>query len=126
VRFLLALWCFIPAVAGAYDSQRAQTNLASDYATCAAFYMVTTQVLTDNSKDSSNAQAAARNSLDMAVTLSNREVTSARVEMVTQMMMEEMNDDWSNWAVVVNKYGSTCREITENPVQRLEYWLKKE
>jgi hypothetical protein len=88
--------------------------------------MVTTQVLTDNAKDASNAEAAARNSLDMAVTLSNREVTSARVEMVTQMMMDEMKNDWSNWAVVVNKYGSTCREITENPVQRLEYWLKKE
>ena len=50
MRFLLALCCFIPAAAaGPYDTQRAQANLASDYATCAAFYMVTT-VLTDNSK----------------------------------------------------------------------------
>ena len=125
MRFLLALCCFIPAVAGAYDTQRAQANLASEYAICAAYYMVTTQVLTDNSKDASSAEAAARNSLDMAVKLSNRKVTSARVDMATQLMMEDMNNDWSNWAVVVSKYGSTCKEITENPVQRLEYWINK-
>lgn len=125
MKFLLALICFIPAVAGAYDAQRAQANLASDYASCAAFYMISTQVLTNYSKDSSKSEAAARNALDMAVTLSNREVTSARVKMVTQMMMEEMKNDWSNWAVVLNTYGPTCKEVTENPVQRLEYWLNK-
>ena len=125
MRFILALCCFIPAVAGAADTQRAQANLASDYASCAAFYMVTTQVLRDNSKNATGAEAAARNALDMAVKLSNRKVTSARVDMVTQMMMADMNNDWSNWAVVLNKYGPTCREITENPIQRLEYWLNK-
>lgn len=125
MRFLLALFCFIPVAANAYDIQRAQANLASDYASCAAFYMITTQVLTDNQKDASKAEVAARNSLDMAVKLSNREVTSARVGMVTQMMMEDMNNDWSNWAIVLNKYGPTCREITDNPVERLEYWLNK-
>lgn len=126
MRLLLALCCFIPAVAGAYDTKRAQANLASEYAVCAAYYMVTTQVLTDNSKDASSAKAAAGNALDMAVKLSNRKVTSARVGFATQLIMEDMNNDWSNWAVVIRKYGSTCKEITENPVQRLEYWLSKE
>lgn len=125
MKFFLALFFFLPTAAGAYDAQRAKINLASDYATCAAFYMVTTQVLTDNSKDASKAGAAARNALDMAVKLSNREVTSARVGMVTQMMMEDMNNDWSNWAIVLNKYGPACREITDNPAGRLEYWLNK-
>ena len=45
--------------------------------------------------------------------------------MVTQMMMDEMKNDWSNWAVVVNKYGPTCKEVSENPVKRLEFWLHK-
>ncbi|HWR76514.1 MAG TPA: hypothetical protein VN283_04810 [Thiobacillus sp.] len=126
MKFILAMFCFVPAIAGAYDTQRAQANLASDYATCAAFYMISTQVLTKYSQDASKAEAAARNALDMAVTLSNREVTSARVEMVTQMMLvDEMKSDWSNWAIVVNKHFPTCKEITENPVRRLEYWLNK-
>lgn len=126
MKFFLALIFFLPTVAGAYDSHRAQINLASDYASCAAFYMMATEVLRNNSKDGSGAEAAAKNALDMSVKLSNRKVTSSRLELVTEMMMEEMNNDWSNWAVVVNKYGSTCKEITENPVQRLQYWLNKE
>lgn len=125
IRVLLVLFCFIPVAANAYDTQRAQANLASDYASCAAFYMMIAQVLTDNQKDASKAEAAARIALDMAVKLSNREVTSARVGMATQLMMEDMNNDWSNWAIVLNKYGPICREITDNPAERLEYWLNK-
>lgn len=125
MKYLLALFFFLPSAAGAYDSQRAQINLASDYASCAAFYMMATEALRNNSKDGSGAEAAAKNALDMSVKLSNRKVTSSRLELVTGVMMEEMNNDWSNWAIVVNKYGSTCKEITENPVQRLQYWLNK-
>lgn len=122
---IFALPLLLPAVAWAYDYQRAQANLASDYAACAAFYMTTTEVLRNHSRDHSNAEAAAKNALKMAVDLSNQEVTSARVQMVTEMLIGDMKGDWSNWGGVVNKYGPPCRELTENPVSRLQYWLNK-
>ena len=126
MKLFLVLFFFLPSGAVAYDSQRAQANLASDYATCAAYYMVSTEIFRNNSKDASKFEAAAKNALDMAVRLSNRKVTSARVDMVTQMMMGEMKNDWSNWAIVVKEYGFPCKKITDNPVQRLQYWLDKE
>jgi hypothetical protein len=125
MKILLLLFCFIPAMANAYDIQRAQTNLASDYATCAAYYMITTHILNDNGRNSTAAEAAAKNAVNMAVTLSNRKVTTARVELTTGLIMQEMENDLSNWAVIVNKYGKACSEITENPDQRLNYWLNK-
>ena len=125
MKYILALCYLIPTVASAYDFQRAQTNLASELALCAAYYMITTSVLMDNRKDASNVEAAAKNALDMAVILSNKKVTAARVELTTKLIMKEMDNDWSNWAVIVNKYGQACREITENPEQRLTYWLDK-
>ena len=80
MKLFLVLFFFLPSGAVAYDSQRAQANLASDYATCAAYYMVSTEIFRNNSKDASKFEAAAKNALDMAVRLSNRKVTSARVD----------------------------------------------
>lgn len=125
MKHFWTLFFFIPTVAGAYEIKRAEANMASDYATCAAYYMIATHVLKDNGKDVSGAEGAAKNALDMAVALSNREVTSARLEMATQMMMDDIKNDWSNWAIVVNKYGFPCKEITENPAKRFQYWLNK-
>jgi len=43
MRFLAFILIIIPSITLAYDEERAKSNLASDYATCSAYYMLMAQ-----------------------------------------------------------------------------------
>jgi hypothetical protein len=61
----------------------------------------------------------------LAAKASNDKVTQARIELDVKAMMKEIDNNWSNGAILINKYGESCKEIIENPEGRLEYWLSK-
>ena len=36
----------------------------------------------------------------------------------------DMNNDFTNVSVIIEKYGRFCKDLLENPDQRIEYWEK--
>ena len=114
----------MPLNALAYDRERVETNLASDYAECAAYYMF--MINSDKKlKNSPGLNRSAEASYDLAVGFSNNKVTNARIELATDKFIEELGGSLSNAAILINKYGRLCKEILENPDKRIKYRTDK-
>ena len=122
--FLFLLAINMPINALAYDRERVETNLASDYAECAAYYMFMSNS-DEKLKNDPGLKRAAELSYELAVGLSNIKVTNARIELSTNKMMKEIDYSLSNGAILINKYGEFCEEILENPEERMKYWFNK-
>ncbi len=61
----------------------------------------------------------------MATELSTEETTKARVQLFAKDMMKQINNNWSNGAILINKYGQNCKDIIMVPEKRLLYWLEQ-
>ena len=60
-----------------------------------------------------------------AVMLSNKKVTKSRVKLSYQQFVEETDSNYSNSAILIEKYGLTCKSVLEDPETRLNFWLNK-
>ena len=60
-----------------------------------------------------------------AIKFSNPKVAAARVRLAFDEQRKEMDHDFSNFSILIIKYGEMCRDALESPEERLEYWLKK-
>jgi len=58
------------------------------------------------------------NAYNMAVELSNEEVIKAHIELIKEMK-EDMKHNWSNAAILINKYAFFCKDLMEKPEDRL-------
>ena len=112
-------------VAHSYEPERAIVNLADDLSTCAAFYLFMSRGLEKMDKDSTGLKASAAEAHKIAVSISNLKVTGARIEMSLKEMVKEMDGNWSNSSIILNKYGAQCKAMVENPDIRFQYWLDK-
>ena len=112
----------------AYEPERAKTNLASDFAECISFYVISAEGLRRSDADVTliqRADQAASAAYDFAVSLSNVDVTQARAELSMKEQRKLLMGDFSNFSILLNKYGEFCQQIIEHPEERLEYWLER-
>ena len=124
-RLCLLISLLSPVLVLAYDLELSKSNLASEFATCSAFYLLISQGH-EKLKNDSRFEAAVRQAFELPVELSNYDVTNARAELDTKQMLQEMKYNYSNAAIIINKYGEHCRDLLENTKVRLQYWLQKE
>jgi hypothetical protein len=120
----LLLSLFAPTVF-AYPPDQAKANLASDFAVCAAYYTLMKEAPHPEMKDNPQVLASAKASWDLAVSFSNEDTTKARMQLATKSMISEMKNDWTNFAVLINKYAYDCKSFLERPTERFQYWLQK-
>jgi len=52
-------------------------------------------------------------------------VTQARINLAIDEQKKLMNHDFSNIAILIDKYGKFCKELLEKPKNRLQFWLDK-
>jgi len=125
---LYTLLCLLlyPPIAYCYDAERAKANLASDYAECAAYYLLSSEGLKRAGKDTTMVDEAFKAAYDFAVKISNQEVTEARIKLSLDEQTELQGHDFSNFAIVIEKYGKFCKDLLEAPEKRLQFWLDKE
>ena len=114
----------MPLSAIGYDLEQATANLASDLSECAAYYILISQGH-ESLKNDPELNRAGEIAFNTAVELSNVKVTQARMELAGKDMLEEIDNNYSNSAILINKYGEFCKQLLENPDERIEYWLKK-
>ncbi|EGR4265690.1 hypothetical protein DDO82_17205 [Vibrio cholerae] len=62
---------------------------------------------------------------ESAVISSNEEVSKSRVKLSYQQLAKETDSNYSNAAILIDKYGVTCKSTMEDPESRLNYWLEK-
>ena len=118
--------CFTAPVF-AYPLEDAQTNLASDYAVCTAYYLISANAFRESHPET--AQVFDRTyfqTLEKTILLSNKKVTIARVELSTKEMLTEIDNDRSNISILTNNFGIDCKSWIKEPEKRLRYWLEKE
>jgi len=113
------------AISYALDSNEAKSNLASEFATCTAYYSLMEHAMERRQENGEQFEQAGYLSYVLATELSNEEVTKARMELDVKEMMKEINNDWSNGAILINKYAEHCKNIIENTETRMQYWLEK-
>ena len=110
-----------------YDEQRAIVNLANDYAECAAYYVIAAEGLrkTGDDKLADKTMDISKKATEYAIQLSNQRVTEARVELAFDKQRKMIDNDYSNFSILILKYADMCKEVMENPDKRLQYWLNK-
>ena len=123
--FIISLLFINPIIVYAYEADRAISNLASDYATCSAYYSLMAYGSENNKDARSNFNKVAQYAFFAASKLSNKRVTESRIELDIKAMMKEIDYSFSNGAILINKYGEYCKGIIDNPKARLQYWLDK-
>ena len=103
----------------------AKQNLASEFSKCWAYYSLMSHAFKRKQENSEQLNKAAYLSYSLANELSNEEVNKARFEIDVKLMMKEINNDWSNGAILINKYAEHCKNIIKNTETRMQYWLDK-
>lgn len=123
ISFLLTFF-FVTSLY-AYEPERATNNLAHEYAECAAYFFVTSKVpgLPENAKEAYNDRAEA--AVAISVKLTSDKLTVARVQLSTKDIMKEMDNDWGNSSIIINKYLDKCTGLMKDPRERMAYYLNK-
>jgi len=124
---IILLICFLSPSIYAYDEERAITNLASDFAQCSAFYIISAEGLrkTGDERLATKFMETSKTAYDYAVKFSNQRVTEARIKLAVDEQTKEIDHNYSNLSILILQYGEICKEALESPERRLQYWLTK-
>lgn len=111
----------------AYDGDRAISNLASDFCECGAYYTIAAEGLRRAGKldGAASSEAASKVALEAAKKISRGDVVLARYKLALDEQIRAINEDYANVAILIKRYGSLCKQVTEDPLGRLRYWLDK-
>lgn len=119
----------ISSSAFAYDEERALTNLGHEYVTCAGYFTIVANALSNTPKSKSlqatyvgNAELA----LGMGVAFSNTKTALARYVVGYKLQMDEIENNYSNISRLYAQHASVCKNGLGDPGARMQYWLEKE
>ena len=132
MRVFITLVAFAVSAVGWADDpedivwQEANSNLASEFASCAAFYVLTANGFTNAERHEAAETylSMADHSLRMSAALSNEERAQAEMELYRKLMIAEIENDLANLGVLANEHMLVCREALENPDARLMHWVE--
>lgn len=125
-RFFLAAFVLVVSDSRAYEQELAVNNLAHDFAQCAAYYTLASKGAGKRDADLAlKMNQAANLALEMSTELTSKKVTAARYNMSLKSMMDDMDDTFNNFSIVINQYADQCKELMDDPKTRLQYWLDR-
>jgi hypothetical protein len=53
------------------------------------------------------------------------EAMTARVKISLEIMKKEVDEDYVNISILIDKYGYMCRDLINDPKSRVDYWRQK-
>lgn len=117
----------VASPASAYEPERAMANLASDLAECAAYFWIASNASEETNAELSDALISRANNLRLqAIAGSNEKVTNARVNLAASDMLDELDGNFSNMAILIEQHQERCVEIGDDPRARYNYWIEKD
>ena len=109
------------------DFDLAKSNVAAELAQCTAYFYQIAECVNNTQPGSDlvlQYQQIAGNTYNMAIGSSNEEVASARFMLYADEMLKEIKNNCSNVAIIMQKYGETCKAAIEDLEARLKYWVE--
>jgi hypothetical protein len=124
LRLLILL--LLPFILFAYSEERVKSNLSTDYAECAAYYMISAGGVKELNKElEKKSNSLALKMFENSILFSNEKTAKSRVILYMEEQKKEMDYHYSNFSRLMLKYGNFCKELYENPEQRIKYWHNK-
>lgn len=129
----LALIFFaFPAASESRTPQEAMNEFSSEVAECAAYFSITLICVANSGKIDKADLAGYEKMREAYLELLFRtgklagvsgKASLARFELYLKDMMKETDKECINIAVLLNRYGASCRFVLEHPDRRLEQFL---
>jgi hypothetical protein len=110
-------------------------NISHEYCSCSAFYFILSRGLRRSGelKGASKYEEISQLAFTFALTASQEgrteemaeKVTMARLSLEMKSMMHEIDNDYSNASILLDKYLLHCKEIMEDPDKFMEEMMEK-
>jgi hypothetical protein len=108
-------------------------NMHQDYITCYIFYKIGAEAIksSEGKNDITNGiDQSADTSLKLAFETGELlgmsvDDMSAKVKVEMKSQSKEIQNDYNNASKLLNKYGSTCKNLIQDKKQRIDFWEKK-
>ena len=109
------------------------SNMQQDYITCYSFYKIGAEYIrksngkqyiikgVENSSDTSLKLVHETGEL-MGMTLKEM---SSKVKNEMKKQLDQIDNDFNNSSILLDKYASQCKNLIENKKQRISFWEKK-
>jgi hypothetical protein len=114
-----------PTAALGYNVDGARNNFAHELAECSAYYQFMAEAPRLNAAMKRKSLEASDFLLSLSVGLTTQELSLARFELALKTMMRDIDFNWENVSILLNKYAYPCKDVAEDPEARFKYWLKK-
>jgi len=130
-RLLLALiavvGCRPLSAVNAYDEERAKNNFSHELVICAAYFNIGAEGAkrTGDKKASEMLQQVSDALLEDARKYNKDETVLARFQLALEEQANLIHRDYANLSIVQVKHKDLCKQVSENPHARLEYWRGK-
>lgn len=115
------------SAANAYDEVRAKNNFNHELVICAAYFNIGAEGAkrAGNKKTSEMLQQVSDALLEEARKHNKDETVLSRYRLALEEQASLIHRDYANLSVLIVKYKDLCKQVSENPQARLDYWRQK-
>lgn len=117
----------------ASDKARAwiNSNLIDEHANCYVFYKISEEGL---NRDTTKPKVNYANITDSLINKMSilgkqssikQETILAKIELSMKDLKNQMNGDFKNYSIILNKYGQFCKDLVEKPENRMKHWADR-
>ena len=109
------------------------SNMQQDYITCYSFYKIGAEYIRKSNgkqdiikgvENSSNTSLRLVHETGELIGMTLKEM-SYKVKNEMKKQMNQIDNDFNNAPILLNKYASQCKRLIENKKQRILFWEKK-
>ncbi len=115
------------------DKARAwiNSNLIDEHANCYVFYKISEEGL---NRDTTKPKVNYANITDSLINKMSilgkqssikQETILAKIELSMKDLKNQMNGDFKNYSIILNKYGQFCKDLVEKPENRMKHWADR-
>lgn len=115
------------------DKTRAwiNSNLIDEHANCYVFYKISEEGL---NRDTTKPKVNYTNITDSLINKMSilgkqssikQETILAKIELSMKDLKNQMNGDFKNYSIILNKYGQFCKDLVEKPENRMKHWADR-
>lgn len=106
----------------AYEGERLKQNIGQDYVECSVFYTIARELFRRNGDSTTEQQFGkfAEYAIAMGLTVFSQKEFEAKSELAMQILTKTYREE--SMSRLMLQYAQLCKNILENPVERMQYW----
>ena len=107
------------------------SNLIDEHANCYVFYKISEEGLNrDITKPKVNYANITDSLINKMFILGKQssikqETILAKIELSMKDLKNQIDGDFKNYSIILNKYGQFCKDLAERPEYRMKYWADR-